>query len=186
MNSCRISSVSTKSKSQLKEIYAIGHSTHTIEKFISLLKAHNIKSVIDIRTVPKSLHCPQFNKNELKRSLKAEGISYQHMKDLGGFRRAAKDSINTGWKNASFRGYADYMQTPSFQKSLEKLEKTAEKKRCVLLCAEAVPWRCHRSLVLDALSVRKWKAFHIQSHKTAKRHKRTSFLKIKKGKLIYQ
>lgn len=169
-----------------KKIYAIGHSTRSIEEFISLLKAHEIETVIDIRTIPQSRHCPQFNQEDLKKSLKESGIGYRHMKGLGGLRHASKDSINTGWINASFRGFADYMQTPAFQKALERLEKIAEKKRCALMCAEAVPWRCHRSLVLDALSLRKWKAFHIQSKKTAKRHKRTQFLKIRRGQLVYQ
>lgn len=108
------------------------------------------------------------------------------MKGLGGLRHTTKASINTGWINASFRGFADYMQTEDFQKALEKLEKIAEKKRCALMCAEAVPWRCHRSLVADALTVKKWKAFHIQSKKTAKLHKRTPFLRVRKGLLIYQ
>ena len=168
-----------------KQIYTIGHSTHSIEEFLALLKAHGIKRLIDVRTIPRSRHCPQFNKEELKQSLKEAGIGYRHMKELGGLRPALKDSINTGWINASFRGYADYMQTSDFQKALEKLEKMAKEKRSVLMCAEALPWRCHRSLISDALSVRKWKAFHIQSKKTAKLHRRTSFLKIKKGMLIY-
>ncbi len=170
----------------LKEVYAIGHSTRTIEDFVSLLQAHAIEKVIDIRTIPMSRHCPQFNQGVLKKTLKKWGIGYQHMKGLGGLRHASKDSINSGWHNASFRGFADYMQTPAFQKALEKLEKMAGKKRCALMCAEAMPWRCHRSLVLDALSLRKWKAFHIQSRKTAKRHRRTAFLKVKKGMLVYQ
>ncbi len=173
-------------EAEAKEIYAIGHSTHAIEEFIELLKAHDIKCVIDIRTIPKSRHCPQFNQDALKLSLKQEKIAYRHMKGLGGLRHAAKDSINTGWRNAAFRGYADYMQTEAFEKELEKLEKIALKKRCALMCAEAVPWRCHRSLVLDALSVRKWKCFHIQSRKTAKKHKRTSFAKVKNGHLLYR
>ncbi len=172
-------------KSKLKQIYTIGHSTHSIEDFIALLKAHAIELLIDIRTVPKSRHCPQFNQEELKRLLKKNKIGYRHRKDLGGFRHSLKDSVNRGWINASFRGYADYMQTPAFEKALEKLKTIAQKKRSVLMCAEAVPWRCHRSLIADALTVHKWKVFHIQSKKTAKRHKRTSFLKIKKGKLIY-
>lgn len=168
-----------------KEIYAIGHSTHPIEEFIDLLKAHQIKCVVDIRTIPKSRHCPQFNKEALKQSLKLEKIGYRHLKELGGLRHTTQASINTGWKNKAFRGFADYMQIPAFEKALEKLEKLAEKKRCALMCAEAVPWRCHRTLVLDALSVRKWKGFHIQSRKTAKKHKRTSFAKIRKGRVIY-
>jgi uncharacterized protein (DUF488 family) len=169
----------------MKTIYALGHSTRSIEEFIALLKAHAIEKVIDIRTVPKSRHCPQFNQEELKQALKKKGIGYRHMKNLGGFRHTSKDSINTGWKNSSFRGYADYMQTAAFQKALEQLEKIAQKKRCALMCAEAVPWRCHRSLVLDALTIKKWKAFHIQSQKTAKRHQRTSFSRIKKGLIFY-
>ena len=168
-----------------KQIYTIGHSTRSIEEFIDLLKAHAVELVIDIRTIPKSRHFPQFNKEQLKQSLKKARIGYRHMKELGGFRPVSKDSINIGWTNASFRGYADYMQTPAFQRALEKLEKIAQKKRCVLMCAEAVPWRCHRSLISDALSVKKWKAFHIQSKKTARLHKRTSSLKVKKGMLIY-
>jgi uncharacterized protein (DUF488 family) len=169
----------------LKSIYTIGHSTRSIEEFIALLKAHAIELVIDVRTIPMSRHCPQFNQEKLKKALEKSGIKYQHRKDLGGLRHTSKDSINTGWINASFRGYADYMQTSDFQNALEKLEKVAQKKRSALMCAEAVPWRCHRSLVADALTVRKWKVFHIQSQKTAKRHKRTSFLRIKKRMLTY-
>lgn len=167
------------------QIFTIGYSTHTIEDFIELLKAHDIKMVIDIRTIPKSRYSPEFNQEELKSSLKKAKIGYRHIKELGGLRHASKDSVNTGWINASFRGFADYMQTESFQKGLEKLEKLAQKKRCVLMCAEGVPWRCHRSLIADALKVKKWKVFHIQSKKTAKPHALTEFLKIKKGQLIY-
>ncbi len=169
-----------------KVIFTIGHSTHPIEEFISLLKAHGIEKVIDIRSIPKSRHCPQFNKEVLKRSLKKEGIGYRHLKDLGGLRHTSKDSVNTGWINASFRGFADYMQTTDFERGMEKLEKAGLNKKCALMCAEAVPWRCHRSLVADALTIRKWKVFHIQSRKTAKRHKKTPFLKVKKGMLIYR
>lgn len=167
------------------EIFTIGYSTHSIEAFIDLLKAHDIEMVIDIRTIPKSRHCPDFNQEELKKSLKTAKIGYRHIKELGGLRHASKDSVNTGWINASFRGFADYMQTPAFQTGLDKLEKLAQKKRCVLMCAEGVPWRCHRSLIADALTIKKRKVFHIQSKKTAKRHTLTSFLHVKKGKLIY-
>lgn len=107
------------------------------------------------------------------------------MPKLGGLRHAKKDSINTGWMNASFRGFADYMQTPEFTAGLEKLESLAGKMRCALLCSEAVPWRCHRSLVADALKLNKWKVYHIQSRKTAKQHKLTPFLKVRKHQLIY-
>lgn len=178
-------SKSSQSCPEIKEIFSIGHSTHTIEQLIDLLNAHEISMVIDIRTIPKSRHCPQFNQEELKHSLQQVKIGYRHFKELGGLRSSSKDSLNTGWINASFRGFADYMQTEEFEKGIEKLEKIAIKKRCVLMCAEALPWRCHRSLIADALTYRKWKVFHIQSKKTAKRHKKTSFLKIKQGKLFY-
>ncbi len=175
-----------KSKlSPSKAIYSIGHSTRSIEEFIDLLKAYDIETVIDIRTIPRSRHCPQFNKEELKQSLKNAKIGYRHLKELGGLRHALKNSTNTGWINASFRGYADYMQTPDFEKGLEKLEKISQNKRCALMCAEALYWRCHRSLVADALILKKWKVFHILSKKSAKLHKRTSFLRVKKGKMIY-
>ncbi|HSW73367.1 MAG TPA: DUF488 domain-containing protein [Chlamydiales bacterium] len=166
-------------------IYTIGHSIRSIEEFIALLKAHHIKTLVDIRSIPKSRRCPQFNQEKLKKSLKQVKISYRHLTDLGGLRHAKKDSVNIGWINASFRGYADYMQTPAFSQGLEKLEKIAIKKPTAIMCAEAVPWRCHRSLVADALTVHKWKVFHIQSKKTAKRHKRTAFLKVRRGVLTY-
>ena len=118
-------------------------------------------------------------------TLKKEKIGYRHLKELGGLRHAMKDSINTGWINSSFRGFADYMQTPGFHIGLEKLERLARKKRCVLMCAEGIPWRCHRSLIADALTLKKWKVFHIQSKKTLKPHKRTSFLKVRKGQITY-
>lgn len=168
------------------EIFTIGHSIRPLGDFIALLKAHDIEEVIDIRTIPKSRHCPQYNKESLKHSLKNAKIGYRHLKELGGLRHTTKDSPNTGWINASFRGYADYMRTEGFHKGLEKLEKIATRKRVALMCAEAVPWRCHRSLIADALTVKKWKAFHIQSRKTAKRHKKTAFLHVRKGVLIYQ
>lgn len=167
------------------KIYTIGHSTRPIETFIALLKAHDIQTVIDIRTIPKSRHCPQYNQVRLKNSLARARIGYRHLKDLGGLRHASKDSVNTSWINASFRGFADYMQTEEFEEGLKKLEKLAQKKRCALLCSEAVPWRCHRSLVADALTVKKWKVFHIQSRKTAKLHELTSFLRISHQKMIY-
>lgn len=170
---------------QKHSIFTIGHSTRPIEDFIALLKAHDVATIIDIRTIPKSRHCPQFNKEELKKSLKKAKIGYRHIKELGGLRHALKDSINRGWINASFRGFADYMQTEDFKKGLEKLEKLALKKRCALMCAEAVPWRCHRSLIADALTLNNWKVFHIQSRKTAKKHLLTSFLKVRKGKISY-
>lgn len=172
-------------KTSMANIFTIGYSTRTIEEFIDLLKAHNINMVLDIRTVPKSRHSPAFNSEELKLRLKKAKIGYRHIKELGGLRHPAKDSINTGWINASFRGFADHMQTSEFQKGLEKVEKLAPKKLCALMCAEGVPWRCHRSLVADALRVKKYQVYHIQSKKSAKLHRPTPFLKVRKGMLFY-
>lgn len=175
----------TQSKIVPNQILTIGYSTHPIDEFIEWLKAHEIKMIVDIRTIPKSRHSPAYNQEELKTSLKKAKIGYRHLKELGGLRHALKDSINTGWMNPSFRGFADYMQSLDFQMGLEKLEILAKKKKCALMCAEGAPWRCHRSLIADALTLRKWKVAHIQSKRTAKLHKRTSFLRVRKGQMIY-
>src|SRR5450759_3605219 len=143
-------------------ISTIGHSTRSIEEFIEILKAHSIEHVIDIRTVPRSRANPQFNRESLPASLQAAGIAYEHMPGLGGLRRARRDSINTAWRNASFRGYADYMQTPEFEASLDQLVAIAQERPSAIMCAEAVQWRCHRSLVADALLARGIRVEHIQ------------------------
>jgi uncharacterized protein (DUF488 family) len=135
-------------------VLTIGHSTLTLKEFISLLHAHGTTCVVDVRTVPRSRHNPQFNKASLPSSLKKAGLGYVHLPGLGGLRRARPDSVNLGWRNASFRGYADYMQTPEFEQSLDEMVQVANQERIVLMCAEAVPWRCHRSLIADALLVR--------------------------------
>ena len=132
-------------------VMSIGHSTRAIGDFVGLLKANQVDLLVDVRTVPKSRHNPQFNKDRLPEALGRAGIEYLHMAALGGLRRARKNSSNTGWKNASFRGYADYMQTPEFEAALEDLLVRADGRRVALMCAEAVPWRCHRSLIGDAL-----------------------------------
>jgi uncharacterized protein (DUF488 family) len=141
--------------------------------------------VIDIRSIPKSRYCPQFSQPKFQKTLLKAKLDYRHIQALGGLRHPAKDSPNTSWVNASFRGYADYMQTSDFQRALKRLEIIAKRKRCALVCSEAVPWRCHRSLVADALTVKRWKVFHIQSKKTAKLHVLTPFLRIKGKQLIY-
>lgn len=174
-----------KSRSSESKIYTIGHSTRPIQELIALLEANGIQRVIDIRSIPRSRYNPQFDQDALKASLKRAKIGYRHMKALGGLRHPKKSSMNIGWRNASFRGYADYMQTVAFQKALLKLEKIAQESRCALLCAEAVPWRCHRSLVADALKIKKWKVFHIVSTKRATLHHLTPFLQIIKGKMVY-
>src|SRR5690349_18500272 len=139
----------------------IGHSNRSLDAFLTLLKAHGVEILVDVRTVPKSRHKPQFNREALPQALEAAGIRYEHLPGLGGLRHPGKDSANTGWKNLSFRGYADYMQTAEFAQSLEALEKLERNARVAIMCAESVPWRCHRSLIADALTVRGVAVFHI-------------------------
>jgi len=169
----------------MKMIYTIGHSTRTIEQFLALLTAHGIQEVVDVRTVPKSRHNPQFSQDHLSAALKEAYIKYTHIKKLGGLRRPAKDSPNTGWQNTSFRGFADYMASDEFQHGLQELQAHAEKNTVAIMCAESVPWRCHRSLIADALTTQGWQVLHIQSKKTAKPHELTSFLEVHDGKLLY-
>lgn len=135
-------------------VLTIGHSTRSIEEFIRLLTMHGVRRVVDVRTIPKSRHNPQFNRDRLSEALHRARIHYSHLAGLGGLRPARRDSPNVGWRNASFRGYADYMQTAAFRRSLERSIELATQERVVLVCAEAVPWRCHRSLIADALLAR--------------------------------
>lgn len=166
-------------------IYTVGHSTRPIEEFIELLRSHGVEEVVDVRSIPMSRHNPQFNKEALKESLKKARLRYVHLKKLGGLRRTKKDSVNLGWRNASFRGYADYMQTESFTEGLDRLTKIAQSKKCAVMCAEAVPWRCHRSLIADALIKKHWAVRDIMSSAPATPHRLTPFLRIRKGKLVY-
>jgi len=164
-------------------ILTVGHSTHPIEEFLEILKAHGVEQLVDVRSIPKSRHNPQFNSDALAESLATRGIVYVHMPGLGGLRHARKDSINLAWKNASFRGYADYMQTPQFQESLDELIGLAREKRTAIMCAEAVPWRCHRSLIGDALTARGIAVEDILSATSRKPHTYTPFAKIE-GKVV--
>ena len=166
-------------------IFTIGHSTHPIDEFIELLQAHGIQSVADVRTIPKSRHNPQFNEDDLKASLQKAHIRYKHLKKLGGLRHTTKDSINLGWHNASFRGFADYMGSDEFEEGLQALIKIAGVRNTAIMCAEAVPWRCHRSLIADALTKKGWLVRDIMSRTSATKHRLTSFLKVRKGQLIY-
>jgi uncharacterized protein (DUF488 family) len=166
-------------------VWTIGHSTRTIEEFIRLLQANAVARVVDVRTVPRSRHNPQFNRDSLPAALKAEGIGYTHMAELGGLRHTTKDSINMGWRNASFRGYADYMQTPQFRKALDELLSLTQQDRVALMCAEAVPWRCHRSLIADALLVRGIRSEDIQSETHSLVHTLTPFAKVHGTTITY-
>ncbi|MDG6004627.1 MAG: DUF488 domain-containing protein [Candidatus Brocadia sp.] len=159
-------------------VLTIGHSTHTLEVFIKLLHAHDVKRLIDIRTIPRSRRNPQFNRETLPNSLKAAGITYTHISGLGGLRRPRPDSPNTGWRNASFRGFADYMQTPEFKKNLETLIELAKHEQVALMCAEVLPWRCHRSLIADALLARKITVEHIMSEKQRRLHRLTPWAAV--------
>ena len=163
----------------------VGHSTRTIEEFIGLLKAYAVTCLVDVRTVPRSRHNPQFNRASLPDSLTKAGLGYVHMPGLGGLRHAKPDSINVGWRNASFRGYADYMQTPEFEQSLEELIQLAKQERIAIMCAEAVPWRCHRSLIADALLVRGIRTEDIISPTRRQVHTLTPFAKIRGTTITY-
>ena len=166
-------------------VLTIGHSTHTVEEFILWLQAHEAACVVDVRTVPRSRHNPQFDKTALPGSLEPAGLDYVHMRGLGGLRHPRADSPNMGWRNASFRGYADYMLTPEFGKSLEELISRAREERVVLMCAEAVPWRCHRSLIADALLVRGIRTEDIMSLTQRRIHKLTPFAKVHGCTIFY-
>ncbi len=166
-------------------IFTVGHSTHPIDEFIDILKAHGIKKLIDVRTVPKSRHNPQFNADELAASVRASGITYRRMTALGGLRHTTKDSPNGAWRNASFRGYADYMQTSEFSAAVDQLVERGRSNNAAIMCAEAVPWRCHRSLIGDALLVRDIKVLDIMTATSAKPHTLTSFARVDGRRVWY-
>lgn len=156
-------------------LYTIGHSTRPIEEFIELLQSHDITQLVDIRTIPKSRHNPQYGQEELRSSLEMAGIDYVYLEELGGLRPATKNSINDGWHNLSFRNYADYMQTEQFAHGLKELISISKNKVTAIMCAEAVPWRCHRSLVSDALVVRGVKVCEIIGAGNAREHSLIKF-----------
>lgn len=166
-------------------LYTVGHSTRPIGQFLELLAAHGVQQVVDVRRIPRSRHNPQFAQAPLRRSLKAARVRYEHLRALGGRRHAQRDSPNRGWINASFRGFADYMQSPEFRDGLRRLEAQARKRVTAIMCAEGFAARCHRSLIADALVVDGWRVLHIQSRKTAVVHHRTPFLKVSRGRLLY-
>ena len=166
-------------------MFTVGHSTLPIERFIALLQTYGVKRLVDIRTMPRSRHNPQFNDTSLAESLTARQIEYVHIQALGGLRPAHKDSPNTGWRNEGFRGYADYMQGEEFRDALETLIRMSRQERAAIMCAEAVPWRCHRSLVADALSVRGIPAVEILSESSYRMHKLTPFARVEGTRITY-
>ena len=165
--------MSARRKKTRATIFTIGHSTRPLADFIAMLRAHGVERVVDVRSIPRSRHNPQFNRETLARRLRAAGIGYVHLKKLGGLRHAKADSANLGWHNASFRGFADYMQTDKFLEGLARLEKLAAMKPTAIMCAEAVPWRCHRSLIADALVVRDFPVEDIMSVGRTQEHELT-------------
>ncbi len=166
-------------------IMTVGHSTRTIGEFIDLLHAHGVECLVDVRTIPRSRHNPQFNQEVLPQSLKVAGVDYVHLADLGGLRRSRQDSINLGWRNASFRGFADYMQTEAFERGLAELMRLAEKSLVAVMCAEAVPWRCHRSLIADALVVRGYEVIEISSSTRSQTHELTRWARVDGMRVTY-
>jgi len=177
--------LSREPKSKRPGILTIGHSTRPIEEFVELLRQHGVERLIDIRTIPRSRHNPQFNGDALAHSLRGEHIEYEHLKELGGLRHARPDSANLGWRNASFRGYADYMQTQEFEQAVRRLLQMCGEKHCAVMCAEAVPWRCHRSLLADALVAQGIPVEHILGASRRDPHHLTPFAKIENGKVTY-
>lgn len=169
----------------MAEIFSIGHSNRSFELFVSLLEAWEVALLVDVRHVPRSRRNPQFNGDELARRLPANGIEYRRAPELGGWRRPAADSRNGAWRNESFRGYADYMLTDAFRTALERLVSSAEEQRTAIMCAEALPWRCHRSLIADALLAGGHRVRHITSAAKADEHRMTPFARVDGNVVTY-
>jgi uncharacterized protein (DUF488 family) len=163
-----------------RTLFTVGHSTRAWAEFVELLKAWRIDELADVRTVPRSRTFPWFSKERMQKALPAAGIAYVHMAKLGGLRHAKKDSPNTGWRNASFRGYADYMQTEDFEKGLAELNQQRKKRRVCIMCSEAVWWRCHRRMIADAETARGIPVKHVMSRTVAKPHELTEFAVVRK------
>lgn len=169
----------------MPQLYTIGHSTRSIDEFIELLQTYDITQLVDIRSVPGSRRNPQYGQAALQQALGKRGITYRYMKNLGGWRRGPSDEKNAGWRNASFRSYADYMQTSEFTTGVSELLSFASDTPTAIMCAEAVPWRCHRSLVADALVVRDIETHDIMSKTKAPAHRLTSFAQVEGTSITY-
>jgi uncharacterized protein (DUF488 family) len=166
-------------------LFTIGHSTRTLDDLVSMLASFSVVVLVDVRTIPRSRKNPQFNAESLPASIEPHGLDYLHLPKLGGLRRPAKDSVTTGWHNDSFRGFADYMQSPTFEAGLEELHAATERGLTAIMCAEAVPWRCHRSLIADALTARGAVVEHIMSLGHANRHTLKPFAKVDGQRVTY-
>ena len=169
----------------LDVIYTIGHSTRALSELLGLLAAHRVTQVVDVRRYPASRRHPQFARDALATTLQEVGVGYHHAPELGGRRAARPDSLNTGWRSAGFRGYADYMETPEFADALARLRELTRAGPTAILCTEAVPWRCHRQLIADALLVRGMDVRHVVGHGPPSPHRLTSFARVVVDRLIY-
>lgn len=169
-----------------KAIWTIGHSTRTLDEFVAMLQSFDIKTVVDVRHFPGSKKFPHFNKEELRVSLPSHGIKYEHVIELGGRRKLNKESKNTGWRHPAFRSYADYMETPGFEKGVDTLKETARQLRTAYMCSEAVWWSCHRAMISDCLKVSGWTVMHIMGINKADEHPYTSAAIIVNGTLSYR
>jgi uncharacterized protein (DUF488 family) len=174
-----------QARTRKQSVLTIGHSTRTLEEFVNLLRQHEVQQVVDVRKLPGSTAHPHFNEETLADALEKAGIGYVHVPALGGLRRPAADSCNGGWRNRSFQGYADYMQTEEFELAFQALLELASRRRIALMCAEAVPWRCHRSLIADALLARSVPVEHIMSRSRRQRHTLHSFAQVKGQRVTY-
>ncbi|HEU5399347.1 MAG TPA: DUF488 domain-containing protein [Gammaproteobacteria bacterium] len=166
-------------------LWTIGHSTRPIEELVAMLRERGVTRLLDVRSVPRSRHNPQFNADALALALAQQGIAYVHRPGLGGLRKPRRDSHNIGWKDEGFRGYADYMQTPEFEQALSDLMAEAERGPCAVMCAEALPWRCHRSLIADALTARGVEVRHIMAPGKGEAHKLTGFAHVEGMHVTY-
>jgi uncharacterized protein (DUF488 family) len=166
-------------------LFTIGHSTHPWPEFVEILNGHDIRAIADVRQYPGSRRFPHFNAEALATSLPNERIDYLPFRDLGGRRKPIRHSINLGWRNAMFRGYADFMQTPEFAAAIERLENAARAKPTAIMCSEAVPWRCHRSLISDAMLGRGWEVIDIYDARQSKPHTLNPMAVVSGEKIIY-
>lgn len=169
----------------MNRVWTVGHSNHSIERLLEILKAHGIERILDVRRFPMSRKWPHFNADGLAASLPAAGIEYAGLPELGGRRRPRPDSPHTAWRADQFRGYADFMDTSEFSADLERAMALARERPTALMCAEALPWRCHRSLLSDALSVRGWEVLEILNEKEARQHKLPGFARIEGTRVVY-
>ena len=183
--SLKLEGVQKMSQEPERTILTIGHSTRTLDEFLTMLKVYHVTLVVDVRSVPRSRHNTQFNKETLPDALKLVGMKYVHMPEIGGLRRPKRDSVNLAWRNKSFRGYADYMQMKEFTEQLLKIIALARENCVAIMCAEALPWRCHRSLISDALVVRYIEVKHILNAESSISHKLTEWAHVEGTRITY-